>query len=111
MDQDTPPELTFGPGLAVCLREAVELRALHGDTEALARVLHATCAEAHARNLSVVEVVIALRSTWAAVPKPAGVTPQAWSRMYLAALRQSLTMYFDPDCASGDGNRLPTGSV
>jgi hypothetical protein len=111
MWHDTPPEQPFGPDLAVCLREAVERYSHDGDAEILTRVLHATCAEAHARQLSVVTVVIALRNTWASVPRPSDMTSQAWARLYLTALRQSLTMYYDPDCASsGQGDSLPVTS-
>ena len=63
-------------------------------TAKLTGALDAMCTEAHSRKFSPEGVVIAMRRTWLAIPQPAGVTSEQWSRAYYSALGMCMSTYF-----------------
>ena len=90
---------------ATCSAEAeLELRAAlvdrAGNAEARRRAALATiCADAHAGNVHMEDLVSSLKATWSALPTPEGLSAEEWREQYSAALVELLALYFEETSA------------
>ena len=100
----TPPRgqeaITRSDGSAGSAEAQLEMRAALVDRsengEARRRAALATiCAEAHAGNVHVEDLVASLKATWAALPVPDGVSAEEWHDQYSSALVELLALYFE----------------
>ena len=94
--QDHPvASASFSGEMETRLREAFERNEQRQeDDDPLTHALNAMCTEARYRKMTPAAIVIAMRRTWALIPRPAGVTPREWSHEYYAALGRCISTYF-----------------
>ncbi|MFL5618133.1 MAG: hypothetical protein ACJ79A_07045 [Gemmatimonadaceae bacterium] len=100
----TPPRghvvITMSDGAAVgASATQMELRAALGDPtanrdERIGAALTMLCAEAHAENVQMEQLVAMLKQSWIEAPIPDGVGPEEWRERYSSALVELLALYF-----------------